>query len=631
MANWWNRRINQYMGQGWGDTDWEKYYGQNPYKAGQDYPLGSLYSARQKQLEFGNPSYKPPALGQSWGWGDPKLGVYDKFAKGVTWPAKQWQQEQQDRGMSTMLKGEYDWLLGNQKGNISDDMLRQIMPPQIGMDQAMAARTRPSGSRPSLPAGFNADGTRSSQYKLHTEGPVGGGSGTQGEIEARTWAEYQRKVDDWESGKKSYENALAPLQELNALGYFPTQGYAYNPAMGSIGGIGPTDYGTQTGPGYLGQASVGGGAQASAGGGSPTTGSDCLGGGCGAVAPNPGGVDSSNMMVGKGSVPGQATSHDGVQVNSIERDGPPSGETRTWESYQREMRAAKSDNPFGESYNTGPDVDVPMTPGAMQNMSYLDSMPGQLINQYSTLANQGIYGTAGLQTIFNAGINPVIRDLLGREDQLTGLVDTSTDKMLEDINQRTPQILNSIRQSEALQRSRMASGMANSLPSSISSQPGQMAKAVAEQVTGPSLARQAGMSADLQREMGGKSDSLNQARLDSMLGIKSSLGSSRDALKMQRGEFVAENMRSKLQGLAGLGTTTNLIGNLIGSRYWDTSMRNKYGWTPFESGWVNQELQRMQHQYNMTEQEARYALEQQLAESQKQTTILAPSGFGVTI
>jgi len=222
-------------------------------------------------------------------------------------------------------------------------------------------------------------------------------------------------------------------------------------------------------------------------------------------------------------------------------------------------------NPFGDTY---PEQDVPIT-GDFQNLL------GNLAPALQGLMNFNMTG-------MNQGIIPIPAQMR--------LNQTYFDPRRKSIDDLTNNLLGVAGRQGGLARTSGASGLGDAL--GARGQSGQLAQTIGEQVTAPSYERQGGnISNILQNQFSGK-----------------------DQLTAQQQEIDIMNMKSKAGFSDALRADIAVGANMIGQRIWDTSMRNKYGWTPQETGWVNAQLAELAHQFNMSEIELQYKLQGELDE-----------------
>lgn len=221
------------------------------------------------------------------------------------------------------------------------------------------------------------------------------------------------------------------------------------------------------------------------------------------------------------------------------------------------------DNPIGEDY---PEQDVPITPDMQQ---ILDSLSPIL---------QSIQGFN--MTGMNQGIIPVPAQLR--------LAQTYFDPRRESIDAMSDELRGIANRHGGIAKSGAATQLANRAGGRLASQPGQMSQLINDSILSNSY-----------------EDTSNK-----LAGISQNQWNLKDQLTAQQQDIDIFNMKSKPAFADALRADVSLGANLVGSRIWDTTMRNKYGWTPLETGWVNAALSELayQHNYSLTELQGRIQL-----------------------
>ncbi len=349
------------------------------------------------------------------------------------------------------------------------------------------------------------------------------------------------------SGKFSYSDELPAfggetrqgwqkeqLKDFHELGYNPSPGTMFNPAGGTLGGIGqvagtrpytpqekldlkmaPLDesaldkYRRKGRAGILGSgkgvsSAYGAYGQAQSMGG-PSAGKDRGGGG-----KSLGGASDILEQVREAS--GNNNMLDWLK-NRVAQGNTP---------YQRETHINAPGDPAGP-------IGQPQTPMAQAIQLAMEEAALGNFGQYRALMNMGIFGPAGMQSILEQVEGPenqMLADLPGRiEDQ---------------INQ------NAIRGAD--DRRQMTRGL--SLGRAGAQRPGLGAQMIAE-ATIPQRMQEAQYAGDI-----------TQTGYD--IADQVSLGQGQ-----RRGDLLEENMKSKLLGLQGMAGATGQAQGMLGERYWD--------------------------------------------------------------
>jgi len=298
----------------------------------------------------------------------------------------------------------------------------------------------------------------------------------------------------------------------------------------------------------------------------------------------PGGGYGAKILPGKGPTPGMAadvfppgllTTQPPVEGGYVPT-GPPGGDFPGI-TMEREpifgggAGGGLADQPDWPKYEEEPPPDW-----AMRDVEALKDLPYQLLDQYKRIANEGIYGIPGIHTIIRTGIRPA----------------------MERYERLIPETLTSIRQAEGFLRDSAARALGKSLGGKFASQPGLAAKLIGDQVLAPSLARQAEMSMDLHTMVAGKLA----------------------ALDLAVGDLMKENMQSKMMGLAGVQDVMGFLQGRVADRWWDTTMENKFGWSPERiataKGQVQDRLMRLAHEMGIDMMELEYKFREWLMSRQ---------------
>lgn len=190
--------------------------------------------------------------------------------------------------------------------------------------------------------------------------------------------------------------------------------------------------------------------------------------------------------------------------------------------------------------------DAPAWVDAWQNQ-IADYMP-QIADQYGAIANRGVYGEAGMETV-------------------RAPLQNATNKVLGSMEPWLNKTTAGIRQSEANQRRRALQATKAGMGRLGAQRPGAAAQSVATNITMPSMV----------------------AESDRIFGAHQDMKSLADRLVMGMGEFdtnlTRENMLSKAQiGLPGMAGTFGQMSSDLARRSWDKSMENKFGWSPERQG-----------------------------------------------
>jgi len=316
------------------------------------------------------------------------------------------------------------------------------------------------------------------------------------------------------------------LDQLNRLGYFPSEGVSFDARYGAVGGFSPfgaRPYGQSTIPGGPGM-------------GLPSR-----------------DVTAFNVPGGKGAPGGQvAGKRQGYGVVGEDETYYPSNR----QGYGTTRGGLPTYGRRGAYRGEGPD------PYAQGDYGYeldiLSKLPADLLGQYGRIADQGIYGLPGINTLIQTGIAPA----RARTERMTG------------------DILGLVRAGEAQTRAGAARGLGRALGGRMAGQPGRVAEYIASTVIRPSLDREAALAAGLKES---EVDKLNQ-------------------FDLMTSQLLKENMMSKAAiGLPGIQRTLGFIGDLTARRYKDTSLENKFGWAPERKGAVQAYLDKWRTSLNIEE------------------------------
>ena len=219
-------------------------------------------------------------------------------------------------------------------------------------------------------------------------------------------------------------------------------------------------------------------------------------------------------------------------------------------------------NPFGDDY---PEKDVPIT-GDMQNL-------------LGSLAS----GNMGLQNYMKTGMNHGIIPIPAQQR----LAKTYFDPRRESIDAMSDELSSIANRRGGLAQSGAALELAN---------------------------RSRGQSGQLQQAVNESMGYNYKETTDRLSDIAMNKWSLKDGLTAQEQDIDVFNMKSKPGFADGLSNALAQGANIIGNRIWDTTMRNKYGWTPLETGWVNASLAELAQQHNMSLMELQYQLKTKLAQ-----------------
>ena len=207
-----------------------------------------------------------------------------------------------------------------------------------------------------------------------------------------------------------------------------------------------------------------------------------------------------------------------------------------------------------------PYQEVGPTPAAMKDVGALAQLPYDLMDQYRRVANQGIYGPAGMNQIVSRGIQP----------QMERTKRTTTEALTH---------ARAARQQTVQQGARM---LAEKLGGKFASQPGLAMKLMGDQIIAPTLAKEMEMSMSL------KVNEMNTL----------------NALDGAIGDLLKANQESKMMGLAGVQDVMGFLQQRVANRWWDLSMENKFGWSPERTAaaglTASQSLMALQQDYNLT-------------------------------
>lgn len=209
--------------------------------------------------------------------------------------------------------------------------------------------------------------------------------------------------------------------------------------------------------------------------------------------------------------------------------------------------------------------------GAYQGI--YNSIPGlfsQLQGGYGQIAREGQLSTAELAHL-NLMSNRLGQDILGQRDTELNRQQGAYNELGAGV---TRQAINQL------------GGRAADNP--------RFAQMATNQIATSNLANRQASIADASRFYGGKVDALKAGNID----------------RMER------NAQSRILGFQGLGQLLNQASGIVSDRVWDTSMENKFGWSPERRGNINAGLAELMHEFQMDQTRLRADLEQYLAEAE---------------
>ena len=592
----WLNRFNQY---GLGNNKpgyWKDWYNKNPFLYKND-PL----------------SFYPPYASESW------MKRNNQDIQTMPWDAGSVPQSQ--KGMANKLAYDARFIFPNynQGGTLTDNQALQVMPNIITGADAQAVWKGAAARKPVEPnlsdyvnRGYDpnseesgiilGNGGRYPSRHINNNGEI---SPSKSELDAYNddMAKYQEDLAAYNSAVGGLGSAEAKRLENESIGYFSMPGVGVDWSQG-LGGITKNNYLQQFGPDfvnqgpltypYQGSASVAGSTtddNTDSTGNPPGCTTDSCGGG---VSPNTGNnsKDLKNLSAGTYSVDGREVSDKDIDdFTGINDNGKPVGNgwyfgTRNKYGEPRRVNAGGGEillkektvrekpedipNPFGNEY---PDPSMPITADWQRNLSSLAPALEGLMNFNMTGMNHGI-------------INPAAQMRLNQ---------TYFDPRRQTIDDMTNNLLGITNRQAGLAKTSGSQGLAEAL--GARGQSGQMAKMIGDQVTAPAYQKQGeDIATILQNQWGAKDDLTAQQQDIDIMNMKSKAGFS-DAL---RNDIVVS-------------------ANLQGQRIWDSTMSNKYGWTPQQTGWVNAQLAALAHEYNMSEIELKFRLQKALDEANKES------------
>jgi len=510
----------------------------------------------------------------------------------------------------------------NQGGTLTDNQALQVMPNIITGADAQSVWEGAAARKPVNPLlseeGYNplnGGSINSQNYNNYIKNGGGFIAGEEGEKRdkndigkgsPRKFYPEDPEVSAYNSAVGGLGSAEAKRLENESIGYFSMPGVGVDWSQG-LGGITKNNYLQQFGPDfvnqgpltypYQGSASVAGSTtddNTDSTGNPPGCTTDSSGGCGGGVSPNTGNnsKDLKNLSAGTyGSDGRQVSDKDIDDFTGINDDGNPVGHgwyfgTRNRFGEPRRVYAGGGKillkektvrekpedipNPFGNEY---PDPSMPITADWQRNLSSLAPALEGLMNFNMTGMNHGI-------------INPAAQMRLNQ---------TYFDPRRQTIDDMTNNLLGITNRQAGLAKTLGSQGLAKAL--GARGQSGQMAKMIGDQVTAPVYQKQGeDIATILQNQWGAKDDLTAQQQDIDIMNMKSKAGFS-DAL---RNDIVVS-------------------ANLQGQRIWDSTMSNKYGWTPQQTGWVNAQLAALAHEYNMSEIELKFRLQKALDEANKES------------
>ena len=207
-----------------------------------------------------------------------------------------------------------------------------------------------------------------------------------------------------------------------------------------------------------------------------------------------------------------------------------------------------------------PYQEVGPTPAAQRDVAATAQLPYDLMGQYGRIADQGIYGPAGMNQIVQTGILP----------------------QMERTKRTTTEALAGVRAARQQTVAQGAQMLGKQLGGQFASQPGLAMKLMGDQIIAPSLAREMEMSIDL---ITNETNTLN-------------------ALQGAIGDLLKANQESKAMGLAGVQDVMGFLQKRSADRWWDLSMENKFGWAPERTQAARtaagKGMMELQQEYNLT-------------------------------
>ena len=207
-----------------------------------------------------------------------------------------------------------------------------------------------------------------------------------------------------------------------------------------------------------------------------------------------------------------------------------------WEAYENEMQAWKNKVFYGQILN---------------DMAHANKGFDDAENAFRSVANLGIYGPEGMNTIVQAG----------------------TQKVRDNLNEMLPTLITQANQGEALGRANAMKGLVGNMPGGLAGQTGQLSKVMADQILGPSLQNQANRN----------------------LGLKKNVQEQINATHMVDADLIKENMSSKYQAVQDLAQVAAMRQGNIGAfaSILNTSSDNA-------KMQFNEKMQKIQNNFNLT-------------------------------
>lgn len=221
-----------------------------------------------------------------------------------------------------------------------------------------------------------------------------------------------------------------------------------------------------------------------------------------------------------------------------------------------------------------------------RELELLSTMPEGVLRQYTAIGSRGVYGPEGMEAIRQLGIEPAKERL----EAMPG------------------KIMASIRAGEAQERAAASRALGAQLGGKLAGQPGRAATQIMETIVGPSLARESRLAAGL-----------TESQIEKL-----------NTLDLMSASLEERNQMSKATiGLPGMQSALNQIDAMVARRYKDTSLENKFGWSPERRADLESQLQKQRAAWGIDAQaQAAYwnaYYQEQLMRLQKE---LEGSGLG---
>lgn len=210
----------------------------------------------------------------------------------------------------------------------------------------------------------------------------------------------------------------------------------------------------------------------------------------------------------------------------------------------------------------------------LNDLAYSNKGYNDVENSLRSVANLGIYGPEGMNTILQAGPLKVQRQL----------------------NDMLPNLITAANQSEALGRENAARALTNFMPSNLAGQPGQLSKVMADNILSPSLQNQATRNMKLTK------------------GVEEQ----KNMMDLAVSDLIKENMHSKYQAIQDLAKVASMRSGNVGVLGTILNTSSDHEKMQFNERMQhiaqNHELTRdeMQHYYRMTEQYYEYLYKKDL-------------------